>query len=192
MKSPFLSFICVALLGGALCVGASGQGSGPAGQACSRPPLTLPEVTELVSAGVDDAKIRQHVSNCGVDFILEEREGAKLRAAGASDALLEALAPPARPKGGQEWMPTTDRREMVWIPAGSFQMGSPDGEAGRDPDEAQHLVRVEHGFWLDSMPVSYQAFHRFVVSNPGWERGRIDRSWAGALLACAILAGGTW
>ncbi len=37
---------------------------------------------------------------------------------------------------------------MVWCPAGSFTMGSPADEPGRDDDEKAHKVTLTRGFWL--------------------------------------------
>ena len=52
--------------------------------------------------------------------------------------------------------------EMVDIPGGTFQMGSPESEKDRDPDdEGQHLVKVE-GFKLGKTEVTVGAFRRFV------------------------------
>jgi len=39
-------------------------------------------------------------------------------------------------------------RRFVLIPPGEFIMGSPPNEAGRDPDEAQHRVRITRPFYL--------------------------------------------
>ncbi|MBV8650488.1 MAG: SUMF1/EgtB/PvdO family nonheme iron enzyme, partial [Alphaproteobacteria bacterium] len=47
---------------------------------------------------------------------------------------------------------------MVWIPGGSFRMGSDR----HYPEEApSHRVTVD-GFWIDRTPVTNAAFHRFV------------------------------
>jgi len=40
------------------------------------------------------------------------------------------------------------RQRLRWIPPGSFIMGSPDNEEGRDDDETQHSVTLTHGYWL--------------------------------------------
>lgn len=37
---------------------------------------------------------------------------------------------------------------FVYVPAGEFVMGSPEGEVGRDADEVQHKVRISKGFFL--------------------------------------------
>lgn len=52
--------------------------------------------------------------------------------------------------------PETDRpflsgsgQVFVWIPPGSFTLGSPDGEAGRSRDEGpQRRIVFDHGFWM--------------------------------------------
>ena len=42
---------------------------------------------------------------------------------------------------------------MRWIPAGSFLMGSPEGEPGRFEWEGpQHEVTLTEGFWLADTP----------------------------------------
>ncbi len=38
-----------------------------------------------------------------------------------------------------------------WIPSGSFFMGSPEDEAGRDHSETRHRVSISAGFWLSSV-----------------------------------------
>src|SRR3977135_1809068 len=50
--------------------------------------------------------------------------------------------------------------EVVKIPAGSFEMGSPSGEVGRGPDEEQHRVTIAEEFWLGRTPVTRGQFAR--------------------------------
>ncbi|MBM4075880.1 MAG: formylglycine-generating enzyme family protein, partial [Planctomycetes bacterium] len=48
--------------------------------------------------------------------------------------------------------------EMVPIPGGEFTMGSPDGEAGREPGEGpQHPVKIEP-FWMGKYEVTWDEF----------------------------------
>lgn len=51
---------------------------------------------------------------------------------------------------------------MVVIPAGKFQMGAPEGEAGRDADERQHSVKIEKPFAIGQHEVTRGEFRRFV------------------------------
>ena len=67
----------------------------------------------------------------------------------ATMSILAHTRPPEAPPPG-----------MVWIPGGSFRMGSDDprfqGEA-----EPIHTVRVD-GFWIDATEVTNEAFEKFV------------------------------
>ena len=56
--------------------------------------------------------------------------------------------------------------EFVWIPAGSFEMGSPEGEAGRDDDEIQHEVRISQGFWMGKYEVTQGEWVEVMGTNP--------------------------
>jgi formylglycine-generating enzyme required for sulfatase activity len=56
--------------------------------------------------------------------------------------------------------------EMVWIPNGSFIMGSPSGESGRDDDEGpQTNVRLE-GFWMGRYEVTQAQYQAIMGTNP--------------------------
>ena len=46
------------------------------------------------------------------------------------------------------------RMEFVRIPAGSFVMGSPEGEEGRDDYERQHEVTISQGFYIGKYEVT--------------------------------------
>ena len=58
------------------------------------------------------------------------------------------------------WTEPTSGMQFVWIPPGCFQMGSPEGEAGRGSDERQHEACVE-GFWLGKYEVTNAQYRRF-------------------------------
>ena len=55
---------------------------------------------------------------------------------------------------------------FVWIPAGSFVMGSPEDEAGRDGDEIQHEVRISQGFWMGKYEVTQGEWVAVMGTNP--------------------------
>jgi formylglycine-generating enzyme required for sulfatase activity len=70
------------------------------------------------------------------------------------------------------------------IPGGSFLMGSPTTEEGRDYDETQHTVSVGE-FWLGETEVAQAQWQAVLGSNPSTFRGS-DRpveqvSWRGIL-----------
>jgi formylglycine-generating enzyme required for sulfatase activity len=77
---------------------------------------------------------------------------------------------------------------MVVIPAGSFLMGSPAGEKGREADEGpQHRVRIAKSFALGKYEVTFAEYDACVAAggcskraDQGWGRGRrpaINVSW---------------
>ncbi len=57
--------------------------------------------------------------------------------------------------------PLASKFDMVYIPGGEFMMGSPEGEAGRDPNEGpQHKVKVG-GFYMAKHEVTWEEFDVF-------------------------------
>ena len=81
---------------------------------------------------------------------------------------------PSVPKAGKIFRDCPDCPEMVVIPAGSFDMGSPDTEEGRDDDEGPvHRVKVA-AFALSQTEITRGQFAAFVNQtkyNPG------DKCW---------------
>jgi formylglycine-generating enzyme required for sulfatase activity len=154
-------------------------GTAPHGQQvppCDEPPLSLVDVEDFLKSHVALARILQKVSGCGVTFILDEEGARRLRQVGATDALLRVLAPPPLAAGAR-WTSPIDRRVMIGIGAGGFQMGSPEGETGRDPDEPQHFVQIQRPYWLDADDVTNEAYRRFVLAVPAWQKDRADRAY---------------
>ena len=61
---------------------------------------------------------------------------------------------------------------MVLIPAGTFEMGSEDEEAG-DREKPVHTVHLD-AFYMDVYEVTNAQFKAFVDANPDWQKDRID------------------
>ena len=61
-----------------------------------------------------------------------------------------------------------------WIPAGEFDMGSPETEEGRRDDEVLHHVKLTRGFWLLETPTT-QAFYTGDASDRGAVGIRVSR-----------------
>jgi formylglycine-generating enzyme required for sulfatase activity len=58
-------------------------------------------------------------------------------------------------------------QRMRWIPPGRFRMGSPEDEAGRDPDEGpRHEVTLTEGFWLFDTPCTQALWEAAMGENP--------------------------
>jgi formylglycine-generating enzyme required for sulfatase activity len=56
---------------------------------------------------------------------------------------------------------------MVWIPSGSFEMGSPNNEQDRDNDEGPvHEVNIGYGFWMGNYEVTQEQWEAVTGNNP--------------------------
>ncbi|MCA1800716.1 MAG: SUMF1/EgtB/PvdO family nonheme iron enzyme, partial [Actinobacteria bacterium] len=54
------------------------------------------------------------------------------------------------------------------IPAGTFIMGSPEGEFGRDPDETQHQATLTEDFYIGVFPVTQRQWERVMGDWPSF------------------------
>jgi len=55
---------------------------------------------------------------------------------------------------------------FVWISPGTFMMGSPASESGRESDEAQHQVILTKGFYMQTTEVTQGQWKAVMGSNP--------------------------
>ncbi|MCL2318772.1 MAG: SUMF1/EgtB/PvdO family nonheme iron enzyme [Treponema sp.] len=90
--------------------------------------------------------------------------------------------------------------EMIWIPAGSFQMGSPSTELGRYAFETPHQVTLSKGFYMGKYEVTQKQWVDVMGSNisssqSGPAAGEIQNqrpvenlSWYNALVFCNKLS----
>jgi formylglycine-generating enzyme required for sulfatase activity len=63
------------------------------------------------------------------------------------------------------------KMELVWVPAGSFQMGSPSSESGRSDDEGPvHAVELD-GFWMGKYEVTQEQYEAVMGKNPSNFKG---------------------
>jgi uncharacterized protein YjdB/formylglycine-generating enzyme required for sulfatase activity len=56
----------------------------------------------------------------------------------------------------------------VWIEPGTFAMGSPENEPGRDDDETQHQVTLTKGFHMGEYPVTQAQYRAVMKTNPSY------------------------
>jgi len=56
--------------------------------------------------------------------------------------------------------------ELVYIPAGSFIMGSPSAETERGSDEIQHEVTLSQGFYMGKYEITQGQWQAIMGSNP--------------------------
>ena len=82
--------------------------------------------------------------------------------------------------------------KMVAIPAGSFTMGSPSSEPGRDGDEQQHRVEITQGFSLSATEVTQAQYQAVMGANPSNVKGAdlpVEKvSWLDAVQFCNKLS----
>jgi formylglycine-generating enzyme required for sulfatase activity len=57
--------------------------------------------------------------------------------------------------------------EFVLIPAGTFAMGSPPTEGGRDEDEIQHQVTISQPYYMGVTEVTYEAWDQIYEDPSG-------------------------
>src|SRR5690242_4552405 len=82
---------------------------------------------------------------------------------------------------------------MVFIPSGTFTMGSPTNEVGRSDDEGpQTSVTIRHSFWMGAHSVTQQEYSSLINTNPSYFIGDLSRpveqvSWNDASNYCATL-----
>jgi formylglycine-generating enzyme required for sulfatase activity len=56
--------------------------------------------------------------------------------------------------------------DMIWCPPGTFTMGSPLSEAGRQSDETEHNVSLTKGFYLGKYEVTQAQYMAVIGTNP--------------------------
>ncbi len=56
--------------------------------------------------------------------------------------------------------------ELVPIKPGTFDMGSPEGEKDRHPNEKQHSVTISSAFFMSKYPVTQQQYEAVMKTNP--------------------------
>jgi formylglycine-generating enzyme required for sulfatase activity len=61
--------------------------------------------------------------------------------------------------------------KLAWIPSGTFKMGSPVGEPGRNDDEVQHDVTLTKGFYLGVYEVTQAQWRAVMGDNPSSFKG---------------------
>jgi formylglycine-generating enzyme required for sulfatase activity len=88
---------------------------------------------------------------------------------------------------------TLARTGMVWIPAGTFTMGSPANEEDRDQAEGpQMTVTISRGFWIGQYEVTQAEYMTVMGYNPSRTLGDSNRpvemvDWESATNYCARL-----
>jgi formylglycine-generating enzyme required for sulfatase activity len=78
--------------------------------------------------------------------------------------------------------------EMVYVAPGSFQMGSPVGELGRDSNETQHPVTLTQGFFLSTHEVTEELWDEVMGGGSTSQEPKVYVSWDAAIAFCNALS----
>lgn len=69
------------------------------------------------------------------------------------------------------------KTKLVWCPAGTFKMGSPKSEEGRDKGEDQVEVTLTNGFWLGKYEVTRSEWKQVMGTEP-WKGRKFTKEGA--------------
>ena len=150
---------------------------------------------ELAAKADDDAFARAKAAGTSADYAAYLSSHPGGRHEGEARRLLEEAEESERLAGevGKVFRDCPECPEMVVVPSGSFMMGSPSGEKGRDSDEGPvHRVTFERPFAVGVYEVTFGEWDACVSgggcgghrpSDRGWGRGRrpvINVNWKDA------------
>ena len=96
------------------------------------------------------------------------------------------------PRSGEDYRITDLALELVWVNAGTFVMGSPITEAGRNQAEGpQTQVTLSQGFWLGQTEVTQAQYEALTGKNPSafaavGPNGPVDHVSGGAKTAASV------
>lgn len=81
--------------------------------------------------------------------------------------------------------------KMVYIPGGTFQMGSPISESGRDENEISHTVALD-GFWIGKFEITQEQYEKVMGDNPSplkqSQNPMVNVNWYSARKFCEMLS----
>jgi formylglycine-generating enzyme required for sulfatase activity/tRNA A-37 threonylcarbamoyl transferase component Bud32 len=105
-----------------------------------------------------------------VDKVLQPEPSDRFQSALEMSQGLEEVLPKEQqkeiPAPGDTWTEPVTGMEFVWVPGGTFMMGSPEDEELRDVDEGPvHEVELD-GFWLGKYEVMQGEWVKVVGKNP--------------------------
>lgn len=148
------------------------------------------EATEQINQSDSDAfAVARRANTRKAYWNYLEQCGATCNHRPEAEAALARLSPP-NPILRDRLSDGSQGPELVVIPVGSFEMGSPANEKGRYNDEQRQAARVAKSFAIGKYEVMFFEYERFaaatgrsVPDDHGWGRGRrpvINVSWRDA------------
>jgi formylglycine-generating enzyme required for sulfatase activity len=129
----------------------------------SERPGGLEWAEELTEAGMSNECVRL-LSRCVADRAEKRPADAAVLAEEIVKLTVTRPPPPARRPG--DLFTNSVGMKFAWIPPGTFLMGSPANEEGRDDEEAQHRVTLTKGFFMGIHPVTQEQWQRVLGDTP--------------------------
>lgn len=83
-------------------------------------------------------------------------------------ALLALAETPRVSEGAKTFSSPTIGVKFILIPAGTFTMGSPLDELGRNNDESQHKVVISRAFYLQTTEITQAQWEKIMGNNPSY------------------------
>ncbi|MCX6921685.1 MAG: SUMF1/EgtB/PvdO family nonheme iron enzyme, partial [Verrucomicrobia bacterium] len=132
------------------------QGSAPLSYRWYKDDLPLTDDTRIIGSGSNALRIGSVQTSDAARYSV--RVSNQTGSVNSDGAVLTVTAPPA---------PSPSPR-LIWIPPGTFVMGSPTSEALRNTDETQHTVTLTHGFYIGKYAVTQGEYLALIGNNPSW------------------------
>src|SRR5271167_3878272 len=85
--------------------------------------------------------------------------------------LASHLSVHAQPKEPPKPFTNSLGMKFVWIPPGSFMMGSPKEEIGNQRNEVHHKVTLTKGFYMGVYTVTQEEWKEVMGNNPSQFKG---------------------
>jgi formylglycine-generating enzyme required for sulfatase activity len=145
-----------ASLGSTVSFSVHAEGSSPLSYCWYKSGLCLTDDTRITGSASSALRIASIQSSDAASYTVRVSNQAGSRT--SASATLTIPAPP----------PPSPSPRMVWIPAGTFVMGSPPSEAERYSDESQHTVTLSQGFWMGKYLVTQGDYLALMGSNPSY------------------------
>ncbi|MBO4544172.1 MAG: formylglycine-generating enzyme family protein, partial [Verrucomicrobia bacterium] len=184
MKSDYNTLGISCLLAGALLTSLTGQAAGQAISYAIKMEITYTGTLYSSTDGENWTEVAGAVS----PYYVSMEDSKKLFFCSRGEA--------PEPKPGVDFstsLPGGVELNLNWIAPGSFVMGSPKDEMGRDLiyDETQHTVTLTKGFWMGQYEVTQAQYEAVMETNPSQFRGAdhpVDSiSWEDAKAFCEKL-----
>ncbi|MGO8928623.1 MAG: SUMF1/EgtB/PvdO family nonheme iron enzyme [Limisphaerales bacterium] len=141
-------------LGSTVSFSVQAEGSSPLSYCWSKNGLPLTDDTRVTGSASSTLRIASIQISDAASYNVRVSNQAGFRT--SASAALTIPAPP----------PPSPSPRLVWIPPGTFVMGSPTSELLRGPDETQHIVTLTKGFYMGKYAVTQGEYLALMGSNP--------------------------